>query len=388
MQNVEKAIKRLLEVNPFYAHFFLSSKVSYDKYDIPTAGAALTTKGVELVFNTKWLAPFSPEEVCAIVEHEILHVLFSHLENFGKKEEQEQKMLANVAMDCAINQYIKWPMPKDAVTLDQMKKVLKDPKLEALQTWQYYYEKMMQNPNVSKQMKGWDEHIDISIDKDGEIIDPKTGKPLDLSDQKKAALRSAIDKALKSAAGNAPDHVLKAFDGLSGKEAKLPWKQLLANWVAKRIDIEKRSSRKKMNRRFDLDQPGKVKKRTLSLGVCIDTSGSVSDEAFKAFMTEIMRISSMCSETYVVDADCVVQNIQKVNKTNYKRKLKTERHGFGGTAYQPAITACMKRKCDAIIYFGDMDAADKPVNPGVPFLWIIVGDNMNPPGDFGKTVKL
>jgi predicted metal-dependent peptidase len=154
--------------------------------------------------------------------------------------------------------------------------------------------------------------------------------------------------------------------------------------VARSISTTTKNTRKKINRRFGLEQPGKKKKRELTLGVCVDSSGSVSDEAFQSFLTEVSRISQICQTTYLVDADCVVQNVDVIKKG---KKVKNQRSGSGGTAYQPAIDKCLELKCDAIVYFGDADSSDIPKNPNIPFLWVIVG-NQNPPGNFGSVVRL
>jgi hypothetical protein len=47
----------------------------------------------------------------------------------------------------------------------------------------------------------------------------------------------------------------------------------------------------------------------------------------------------------------------------------------------------MKHNVTAIAYLGDFDSSDIPVNPGVPFLWVGVG-NQPPPGNFGKVLRI
>jgi predicted metal-dependent peptidase len=61
--------------------------------------------------------------------------------------------------------------------------------------------------------------------------------------------------------------------------------------------------------------------------------------------------------------------------------------GRGGTAYQPAITKAVELKVDGIIYMGDADAADTPIDPKKPFLWALVR-NSPPPAKFGKVIRI
>lgn len=367
MKKIEKAIKLLLNHHPFYAHFFLNSKIVYDKYNVGTAGAAITPTGVIMAFDTKFVESLTYEEVAAVIEHEVLHILFDHISTM-KHDPLIDKHVSNIAMDCSINQYIQ-SLPKGCVTLDVVNKITKK-KLNAHENWEYYYGHLMQVKNKMQGTKNHDNH---------EMNVPDQCKP----GEGKQVLRSAMDTAIKASKGNVPSHVMKVLDGLN-PDSQLPWKQILANFVASAASSVSRNTRKKINRRYGTDQPGKKKHRELTLGVCTDSSGSVSDDSYQKFMGEIVRIAKLCNTVYLVDADCQVQNVEKLTKHS---KVKNQRYGNGGTAYQPAIDECLKRQCDAIIYFGDMDAADTPTPPGRPFLWVAVGESP-PPANFGTIVRL
>ena len=365
MTKVESTIKHLLETNPFYAHFFLNCEIQYNT-SIPTAGVCMTNRGVRMVFNPEFIARFSVKELGAIIEHETLHILFEHVW-VPKRDKTIQVRLANIAMDCAINQYIQ-ELPIEGVSLEVLSKLLNQP-LEAYQTWEYYYHKIMQDPKVQESIKSLDDHSEWE---EGEY------SPAD-----RAMARAAAESALKSSKGQAPQGVLRALDALKNNPT-VPWQQVLANFISRATSSTSKNTRKKRNRRFGIDQPGKVKKRELVLGVCCDSSGSVSDEDYSKFMDEIDRISQYCSKVWLLDADCEVQDIKELTKG---RKTDRMRKGAGGTTYQPAITKCVELKVDAILYFGDFDSSDTPENPGIPFLWVGVG-NQDPPGDFGGVLRI
>jgi hypothetical protein len=42
---------------------------------------------------------------------------------------------------------------------------------------------------------------------------------------------------------------------------------------------------------------------------------------------------------------------------------------------------------DAIVNFGDGDTSDTPEDPGIPFIWALVGDSERP-GAFGDVVRI
>lgn len=361
------SISRLLETNPFFAHFFLNCEVQYDTHNVPTAGVMITDKNILMVFNSQFIDSLTTIELKAVIEHEVMHILLEHI-TVPKKDKVIIPQLANIAMDCAINQYIQG-LPEGSITVDSVEKFT-GKKLERLQTWEYYYHNIMDLDKIKQQMKTLDDH---SKWEDGE---PKGASA-------KVIARAAAEAALKASKGVAPESVLRALDALR-EVSSTPWQQILSNFVAKATSNISRNTRKKRNRRFGVDQPGKINKRELTLGVCCDSSGSVSDESYVMFMSEVERIAKYCTKVYLIDADCVVQDVTTIKKG---QKVKTKRNGCGGTMYQPAMSKCKELRADAIVYFGDMDSADSPANPQVPVLWAIVG-NQNPPASFGSILRL
>lgn len=367
MNELQKAIAELLKTKPYYAHFFLNSTVIMDWGNIPTAAAVATNKGTLFVFNSKFLESLKYEEIIAIIEHEVLHFLFEHVYEM-KREEPQDNHIKNIAMDVAINQYINH-IPEGACTVESIEKILKRTLLRE-QTWEYYYDELKKEQEKMKGQKTLDEH--------------DVGHPDEVKgDRARAAIKSTADKALKASRGIAPREILKALDSLNS-EPKLPWKQILSNFVARATSSDRVGTRKRRNRRYGVSVPGVKKKRELILAVCVDSSGSISDEAYVSFMNEISRISKLVTKTHVIEADCEVHNVETLKKG---KPPTMERRSMGGTAYQPAINKAVELKADAIIYFGDFDTSDKPENPGKPFLWVGVG-RQDPPADFGEVVRL
>lgn len=374
LNNTQKAITRLLRDEPFFAHFFLDSRVLYDQYGIKTAGVCVLQGTTTFLFNTDFIKGCSAEQLVSIIKHEVLHVNLNHLDDMHiNKEEDDLTILLNIAQDGCINQYIDG-LPSGSVDIAFMEK-LAGVKLEPFQTSKYYYDLM--KLGIDKQMKG------KKISRPGNSDDHN----LDIPDKDASALAKVVvsaqaRRALNKAAGNAPAAIVRELDayGLS----KINWKQSLRNFILSKVSKSTKMTIKKVNRRFSLPIPGKIKKRELEIGVCLDSSGSISDEDYNAFMNEVLQISKLVSKTHIIHADCVVQKVEEVKKG---KKFKRTRHGSGGTAYQPAITKAKELGCDVIVYFGDFDCADTPTNPGKPFLWIGVGSS-KPPADFGRIIRL
>lgn len=365
---VRNAIYQLLTDEPFYAHFILNSNIVYDKFKVPTAGVGVVNGVPTFIFNSSFLAGLSEKEVKTVLKHEVLHLTLDHVGS-TKHYDHNDRYLWNIAQDCVINQYLS-DLPKDCITLALLSTLVNHP-LTAFETSDYYYsflKKEQEKVNASG-AKTMDEH------------DPDMGDRGN-SQVNKAAIRGIAQKAVTKAAGNAPQAVVDAL--AMGGEASLPWKQLLRNFIFQKVSNVTLNTQKKVNRRFAMPVPGKKKKRTMTLGVCTDSSGSVSDEQYASFMREIQSIAKQVELTWLVQADSVVQQVEKLTS---KVKLKPSRAGYGGTAYQPAIDKCKELGCDVIIYFGDFDTSDLPVDPKVPFLWVGVG-NQAPPASFGKVLRL
>ncbi len=365
MNVIETAIKQLLDKKPFYGHFYLNCVIKYDKPGVDTAAVATTKCGPVMFFNREYLTKNTPDEISGLIEHETLHLLFDHLDAFS--DPKLIRLIANIAMDLSINQYIE-VLPSGALRLEEFNRDM-GLNMAPNQTWEYYYGQLLQ---AAKDYQGYSS-LDSHLPNDEELT----------PDMRKAFLKRIVDNAVKAAAGNVPKELIKVIGALNNT-SQVSWKQMLNNFVAKCVSNTTQATRKKTNRRFGLDQPGKKKRRELVLGVCVDSSGSISDDDYDKFMAEVVQISRIASKTYIVEADCAVQNIDEVKKN---KTFVLQRKGDGGTAYQPAIDECVKRRCDAILYFGDFDSSDTPNNPGVPFLWVGVGDSPKP-ADFGSEIRL
>lgn len=366
---IQTAIIDLLKTEPYYAHFIMESRITVGKVRYPkgneTACVAVVNGTPTIDFAESFLEKLTPAGLCAVLKHEVLHLVNDHTASF--KIEGKDPYIGNIAADCAINQYIK-DLPIEGVTVEALSKLV-GKTLLPYETSDYYYEHLMDKKKEleASGTKTLDEHGAMEGADSPEVA--------------RGAIKRVAGNAVNRAAGNVADHILSAVDRLA--EAKLPWKVLLRNAIMTQISRETQSTTKKINRRFKLPVPGKKHKRTMTLGVCVDESGSVSDAQHVEFMAEISAIAKQVSKTWLIHADCSVAGVEDLSKG----KFNPSRRAGGGTAYQPAIDKCVELKCNMIVYFGDFDTADQPQDPKVPFLWVGVG-SQPAPGNFGKVIRL
>ncbi len=365
-EKVHQAVYSLLKSEPFYAHFILNSQIVYDCFGVPTAAACVVRGTPMLIFNSDFCGKLTDTGFIATIKHEVLHLVMDHVSI--KPKDGLDKYVWNIAMDAAINQYIQG-LPEGVITLESLRKATKKD-LAEFETSEYYY-KMLEDKHAEMRKAA----IDTLDEHDCDV----PGK--DSSELAKMAVKRVAANAVKQAAGNAPKCVAEMLDQLN--DAKLPWQTFLRNAVVSQISRKTQTTHKKINRRFPSPVPGKKRRREMTLGVCVDESGSVSQSELIAFMSEIQAIAKLVSKTYLVHADCGVVEVEDLSKV----KFTATRKARGGTAYQPAIDECTKLKCNMIIYFGDFDTADNPRDPGVPFIWVGVG-NSPAPANFGEVIRL
>jgi predicted metal-dependent peptidase len=374
---ISQAIVNLFENERFYAELVCQMRRIVGN-KVPTAGVCVKDQ-IELHINPEYFQSKSLPERVAILKHECEHILRDHIgrakelapEIYGNKEKSiEDNILnsmkhktLNISMDCAINGIMK-DLPPEGVYPEQFG-------LKNGEPAEWYLNALKDNEKA-KEIMNYDGHpLWAESDEDKEIIKEK--------------IRQAVNKAAKIArvAGkmSADNELLVA----ELNKNVINWRSQLKRFAARTIETNVDTSKKKRNRRYGALYPGKVKIESLHIGVAIDTSGSVSDESLKQFMSEIGNIAKYAKVT-AVEADVEIKNSYEYNP---KKKYKIA--GRGGTAYKPAFDFFNKKEnqVDAMIYFGDMDCYDTEEikKPKYPVLWAIVGFQ-NPPADFGSQIRI
>ena len=372
---VSQAIVALFEKERFYAEIVAQMRrIASTK--VPTAGVCIKD-GIELHINVEWFSKRTLEERVAVLKHECEHLLRDHILRgkelapnvYGKAKDevdglynQMKHRLLNIAADMAINGGLSG-LPEGAV-------YAKDFDLPSNESFEWYMEALKDNEKAKEFME-FDDHSLWDDSEGGEEI-----------------VKEKIRKAINDAAAKA-----RAVGKMTGEEEllvsklnppKISWKSQLRRFVARSMEVKVTTSKKKRNRRYGILQPGHVKEEVLHIGVAMDTSGSVSDEAIQQFMAEIHNIAKFAIVT-VVEADSSIKNAYP-----YDPKKKYSVKGRGGTAYKPVFDYYNELGgIDGLIYFGDMDCFDTEelVEPKYPVLWAIVG-RQDPPASFGSQIRI
>lgn len=368
---ISQAIVKLFESERFYAEI-ISQMTRIVSKRVPTAGVCIKDR-IELHINPDFFEKISPTERVAVLKHECEHILRDHVgrakelapDVYQKDSNDVDRLMnkmkhqsLNIAADCAINGALKG-LSEDCI-------FPKDFGLPDGQTFEWYHNALKDNDKAKEFMDFDDHSLWAESESDKEILKEKIRQAIEKAAQKTRATgkMTAEDELLVSTLLHKPKD----------------WKADLKRFAAKNIEALTESSRKKRNRRYGIQYPGIVKLERLHIGVAIDTSGSISDEALTQFMTEIGNIAKYAMIT-VVEVDAEIKNSYV-----FDPKKQYTVSGRGGTAYQPAFDFFNKdNEIDGMIYFGDMDCYDSEEikKPSYPVLWAIVG-TQEPPVDWGS----
>ena len=235
-----------------------------------------------------------------------------------------------------------------------------------------------------------DEHLDGEGDADGNEDGEGTGRPR-LSAEERAKIRDEIKEAVLSAAqtcdaGNLPAGVKRLIQDLT--EPQMNWRELLRMQLESTIKSDyswMRASRKGWH--LDAVMPGMRNTDMIDIAVAIDTSGSISTNQCKDFLSEIKGIMESFDSyrIHVFTFDTDTYNPQQYDSENLDDIAEYDIQGGGGTDFDAIFRYLKSAEIEPkkLVVFTD----------GYPFgswgdanycdtCWIIHGDK-NPSPPFG-----
>jgi predicted metal-dependent peptidase len=381
-EELAKASKDLMLKEAFYGLFLIMLNKQWST-KVPTAGVSRLGINYQLYLNEEFWDTLTPDQRIGLLKHELLHIAFFHITDY---EHLSDKLIANIAMDIEINQYI------DSIFLPpgpQLPETYPELKLEPKKGTKYYYDKLMEGkenpgtcPNLDKMLDAAGEgqnSVQVSINGKGEVEvklpDHGTWEEFDNLDeatkkliktQTEHILKEVVDQVTKSR-GVIPGEMAEIIDKISQiNPPKFNWRGYLRRFVGGSIKTFSKMSRQKPNFRF-IENPGLKHKEKRHILVAVDTSGSVSTKELVEFLHEINHISRTGTEVTIVQCDTAISHIGK-----FDPKKDFEIHGRGGTSFHPVTDYydANKKKYNCLIYLTDGEAP-APEKCRGPVLWVI-----------------
>jgi predicted metal-dependent peptidase len=204
-----------------------------------------------------------------------------------------------------------------------------------------------------------------------------------MDEAEKKLMEKQIEYQLKDVAeqvqkqrGHIPGELKELIDSLYvSEEPVLDWRAYLRRFNGMASKVYTKKTRRKPNKRFYGNPALKIKQKKNTL-VAIDTSGSVSKDDLKEFLSEIHHIYKTGTQVTVVECDA---SIGRVYEYKGKTQEAQEVTGRGGTSYDPVLNYLHdnRDKYQNLIYLTDGEC-ETSIKPCKPTLWVhCSGRNVN-----------
>ncbi len=343
----------------FITTVLFSLKFSWDE-SIPTA----CTNGLDLRFNPTFFEKMTHQERVGVLAHEAWHVAYQHINRVGDRDFR----IWNMAADHVINLMLLdngYSLPEGGLWDDQFKGMSSEEVYKII-----YNDPDKQDPDFQEDFES---HPDLSPEEQAEL-DSKIEDII---------VKAHVQSQMSGSPGKLPGEVEVYLDKLLNP--KLPWEQILANFLVATAPDD--YSFRKPNRRYlpEYYLPSLHSDGIGEIAVAVDTSGSVSDEEFLRFITEVQAIQTRMNPTKmtVIDFDYEIRDIHTVHEGKDVKNLKFS--GRGGTYIKPVLEWAKENKPIALLVFTDGEFETININPDIPVIWVIhANDSFTYP--FGRVI--
>jgi len=301
----------------------------------PTAA----TEGRNFFYNSEFINKLSLKELEFLFGHEVLHVVYDHM---GRRGDREPR-LWNIADDYCVN--------ADLIEHRIGEKINKVPilyhsKYQGMSAEEVYDDlyKNADKIDIDKLMEQLlDDHLDgdggcdeCTCDSNGSGNKPGNGRPK-LTKEEKKQIRDEIKEAVLAAAeaagaGNVPGNIKRMIKDLTAPVVN--WRELLQQQIQSIIKNDfsfARPSRRSWH--MDAILPGMKNAQTIDICVAIDTSGSITEEDLKIFLSEVKGIMDMYDDyrVHIITWDTQVYNPADFTPDTNQDITTYEPGGGGGT---------------------------------------------------------
>ena len=406
MVNKEASMKLLkAKINsqrdqPFFYYLVMNLKLK-EVTNIETAGVSANG---DFYYNPNFINQLDNKQVFAVLSHEVGHLVFEHF-----KFKMDNKEIANVAMDIAINYlleknniklphnftyfneqgvketgHILIPDYSNKVKLNNGDYIVE--KIDEKNSNQLYDELMKNLPKQKMAgLDSFDDHSKMSKGKKGKTgKDSKNGKGVvskkdmgDISKEWKQKISEAVIYAKMK--GNLSDSLQKFTDMILDKS--MNWKMLFKSFLQK--NQPSGYNWNKPNKRFrplGIYMPRKFKEN-VEFVTAIDTSGSISNEDFNDFANELLGMINGHKNVKgkVLQWDTKVETEFEVTKQTTAEDLKGKgRCGYGGTNVSCVKPYCKDKdinpKLLVILTDGYWDKVTDSELPDCKVIWLLTKD--------------
>jgi len=307
----DKLMVDFLLDEPFFASIVMNLK-KIKTYDIPTAGVTIKDNSFVLYWNPDFVSKLPKIKFFGLMKHECYHLIYQHV----VARKQDPHTLWNIATDLAINSLISESYLPDGGLIPG--KRLKEETSEDLpqeliernnklseflaslpkcKASEWYMEKLKENKEVAEAFKaafgdGSAAGFDVHIDSDGSLSDSDIeimkGKLKDII-KKSAGKANQRSNGWGSCSSKTREDISSMFN------TTINWKKTLQYFCGTKQKAKKSRTFRRINRKYPYIHPGTKVRRTSSLAIYIDQSGSVGDDGIAMFFSALAGLAKNVS---------------------------------------------------------------------------------------------
>ena len=381
--DLDKHTWRLLQNEPFFAA--LSRRIHKTPTTaIPTAGVKLNpdTAQFEMIYNPEFFEKLEDNHKLGVLMHEYYHIIFEHVT--GRLPPEGMNIVWNIATDLAINSHLKGMLPEGCCMPEEDR--FKE--YPAGKSAEWYYSKLLQEQNDQDQEDGDGSGGEGqgSGQSGGDLSDHQFDShegwgeaDEDTKQMAKERLRQAVEDSAKEAQNKGSWGTMssqmrqKIMDMIT---PKVDWRKVLRYFIKTSQRSNKRSTVRRVNKRFPYIHAGKKVTRQAKIAISIDQSGSVSDKMLAAFFAELGSLAKYAEFT-VVPFDTEVGE-EHVFVWKKGKSQAWDRVMCGGTCFNAPTKWVNDRGFDGHIVLTDM-CAPKPIPSKCQRMWMTDSDNAQNP---------
>lgn len=356
-ERMSKGIIDLQRNEPFFALLAMRLRISEMPEQVRAmlaakglgATAGVTADG-RLMFAPEFISTLDGDELQGLLCHEVLHVALLHFLRTGSRNHT----VANIAQDCVVNMAvvlanIKLPDSSNGRGIVYEKyddtcivpfgdggstKIAKvtDKSWEQIydELMQHYKDKKMQPPPDFQQ--GFDVHL-RELGDDEQLTDAEREQ---IANEWTGAIVDAATYAKKI--GKLPQGMERFIKGLL--KPTVSWREELTRYIKPLLSPVDFSYRKphRVSQIVGVYLPH-VEKEHLNVEVLVDTSGSISDDVLREFLTEVVAIAEAHQHVkmFVTFCDAEVSGRFEVDNGDIPKLFEQKCKGGGGTDLEEGL---------------------------------------------------
>ena len=344
---------------------------------IPTAGVRLNkaTGYFEMLYNPEFFEGLTDVQKLGVLKHEFYHLIFQHVTD--RLPEDGMSKIWNVATDLAINSHLIGELPENGCIPSQKDTPFEDYPVGL--SAEAYLKMLKEDPQFQKPEQGDGDGeggqgdgsgggLPDTLDDHGDWGESSEGT--ETGEIAKQRLKEILEQASKEANrsgswGTVSSEVRKEIQKFLNPS--IDWRKMLSYFIKTSRKANKRSTIRRLNKRYPRIHSGHKVTRVANIAISIDQSGSVSDYMLASFFNELNSLSKLATFT-VVPFDTEVDE-SKVFVWKKGESRDWERVLCGGTCFNAPTKYVNDRDFDGHIILTDM-YAPKPIPSKCQRMWI------------------